>query len=96
MEKDNTYYLVKPKILKRLLEDAEKYCALVGGGVDNWSYYGEALRDGIDYNISINPELARHIDTMEEEGHVVYRDNFWYEDLADWKMRDFEKTEKID
>lgn len=42
------YCLVPKDELKDLLYDSLKLQALECGGVDNWSWYGESVRDFID------------------------------------------------
>lgn len=51
------YCLVPKDELKDLLYDSLKLQALECGGVDNWSWYGDSVRDFInaakaDYNVS--------------------------------------------
>jgi len=38
-------YIVSEQRLRDLIEAEEKLCALNAGGVDNWSWYGESMRD---------------------------------------------------
>lgn len=42
------YCLVLKDELKDLLYDSLKLQALESGGVDNWSWYGDSIRDFID------------------------------------------------
>ena len=52
---EGTITITKKEYLS-LRMDAEKLCRLECGGVDNWSYYGEAL----------NPEDEPNLDEVEE------------------------------
>lgn len=54
--------LISEEELKELIESHMKLCALESGGVDNWNWYGESLRDFLKEN-----EAEDFSELVEEE-----------------------------
>lgn len=70
------YCLVPKDELKDLLYDSLKLQALESGGVDNWSWYGDSIRDFIDaakadYNVPEDDDFG--IGDMAEVDAEGYR-----------------------
>lgn len=48
MDKNNTFVKISVDELKKLLIDSAKLVALENGGVDNWVWYSDSLKDLAD------------------------------------------------
>jgi hypothetical protein len=66
-------YIVSEERLRDLIEAEEKLCALNAGGVDNWSWYGDSIRDYIEQN--------RFNEPFEEIEELVDRELSFYQKL---------------
>ena len=78
---EKIYYEVEEQELKRLIENALLYEALMWGGVNKWEWYGESINDfihGVELrNIGLKPD-----ETIEME-HLVRNQLLEYEVLED-------------
>lgn len=54
------YYKISESDLIRLLGNSAELEALINGGVDNWSYYGEALSDYWDEYVESYPAVTKY------------------------------------
>ena len=58
--------IISEKQLSSLLEEAYRYEALESGGVDNWSWYSESLKDYLnfigypDYETAVKKEIGEY------------------------------------
>jgi hypothetical protein len=75
-------YIVPKEKLIQLLANSEELQALQYGGVDNWDFYGEALRDYLD-------EAKEQYNLISNNKHISFYD------VASAKLRsgDFRKEE---
>jgi hypothetical protein len=77
------HYLISKKKLLSLLEDSFRLCALECGGVDNWSWYGNSVRDYLDTYIRAN-----HIEFEDEEDEW----DFSFDDIAEREIKKYENN----
>ena len=77
------YYLVSENELLSLLKDSYKLIALESGGVDNWSWYGDSVRDFLDTYIRAN-----HIEFEDEEDEW----DFSFDDVAEREIKKYENN----
>lgn len=45
---DEKYYVISESMLAELISAEARLNSLEGGGVDNWEWYGESLKDGFE------------------------------------------------
>lgn len=65
-------YEIEEKELVSLIKRDAKLCALENGGVDNWEWYGESLKD---YNDEVKIDLSKYISANEEIFEREYKNN---------------------
>lgn len=64
MDKNNSFVRISIEKLKELLIDSNKLAALENGGVDNWSWYSDSLKDFAElYNCE---SFEEYIETLDE------------------------------
>lgn len=73
------YYLVPEHELKNLLHDNLTLCALEGGGVDNWDWYGQSIAD--------------FLDDAEEDYNVPFGVDFDIDDMVEVDIRGYKSIE---
>lgn len=71
------YYKVSEEQLLNLLEASAKLAALESGGVDNWHWYGDCMREYLQ-------EIIRTDCPSADE-------DFWFSDVAKLDIRHFEE-----
>lgn len=79
-------YKISEERLKELLEIEAHYNALLSGGVDNWEWAGASESDFLD-EYRNEPEMARHLKDLEDEG--VCTDDFWFDDIAEFGLKNY-------
>lgn len=86
-EKVKKYYCLSEDQLKNLIKASNDLAALESGGVDNWSYYGDALDEyyteyakQLDFSTD-NKEIEELADIIAEEELRTE-----YQQISDWKM----------
>lgn len=78
------YYLVNENFLKDCIESKLKLSALECGGVDNWSYYGDALCEELD-------RMKKDLQVPKEEA-----EDFDYSDAAKSMLNYYEEEGEIE
>ncbi len=71
--KGEKFYLVDEETMRAFVEAFHKMCALNEGGVDNWSWYGESLKDylaswdceGYDWEEFVEEDMKKQDELIE-------------------------------
>lgn len=86
-EKVKKYYCLSEEQLKSLIKASNDLAALESGGVDNWSYYGDALDE---YYTEYTKQLGFSTDNkeIEELADIIAEEELKteYQQISDWKM----------
>ena len=83
-------YLVPRAELLELLEARYRLAALECGGVDNWEWCGESLRDYLKDYANENKHLLTK--GMESENAEEYLEDFNFRDMAEFEIdREYKK-----
>lgn len=71
------YYKISERQLLELLADSAKLIALENGGVDNWNWFGDSIKEFFNQVI--------------EENQLTPDDDFWFEDVAKLDIKLYEE-----
>lgn len=86
-EKIKKYYCLSEDQLKSLIKASNDLAALESGGVDNWSYYGDALDE---YYTEYTEQLgfSPNNKEIEELADIVVEEELRteYQQISDWRM----------
>lgn len=86
-EKIKKYYCLSEKQLRELIEARNTLAALECGGVDNWSYYYDALDEYYTENAEILGFDTKGIDIPELINIIVDEElKTEYQQISDWRM----------
>ena len=72
------YYKISEEDLKYFIECRARLEALESGGVDNWSWYGDANTD--------------YLCDMKEEYNIPIEEDLDFKDIADREIKEFEEV----
>ena len=68
------YYKVSETVLRELLLQAYLYCALEAGGVDNWEWAGDSVRDFVKGSSNIDGVEYEDMDAVVEADLKIYEE----------------------
>lgn len=86
-EKIKKYYCLSEEQLRELIEAKNSLAALECGGVDNWSYYYDALDEYCTENVEKLGFDTEGIDVPELINIIVEEElKTEYQQISDWRM----------
>ena len=88
----NERYILSRGELLELLEAQYRLAALERGGVDNWSWYGEALGDFLMEYKTENKHLLSA--GMDKERAEEYFEDFDFVNIAEFELGCYERIEE--
>lgn len=83
----NKYYVVPEERLKQLIIQANCLEALQSGGVESWTFYGDALDEAYtQWAENIGIIIADKKTFWELENLIAENDLKEYQEVADWRL----------
>ena len=86
-------YLVSRSDLLEMIEAQMRLAALESGGVDNWEWYGESLRDFLREDFEENKEeYIKFFNLKDEEEIEEFKEDFEFAAMAQYIITGYDEV----